>query len=287
MKTALKIILGLVVLLAIAGAIGFAFVDGIVERVVEEGGTRATGVETKLGGADVGILSGELALDELVIANPAGFSQDPFLRLGVARAGWENRSLTSDTIEVRELVLDGVALRLEKGGQGSNWGAILANLEKMSGDKPSEPEPEGKKKTLHVGRIEIRDVKATLTLSGVPIGAGQYEVVVPRVTLDEFRTDGSTSEVVGKLTRALLQAILEATVEGGANLLPKDILADLGGKLDDLRGELEGRAESVLEDARKKVEDAIKGAAPKDSEAQKQVDEALKGVGDLFKKKQE
>lgn len=285
MKTAVKITLGLVVLLVIAAAIAFAFVDSIVENVVEQGGTRATGVETTLGGADVGIFSGDLALDDLVIANPPGFTPEPFLQLRVARAGWENRSLTSDTIEVRQLVLDGVALRLEKGAQGSNWGTILANLEKLGGEKPSDPAPKGPTKTLHVTRIEIRDVKASLTLSGVPLGAGTYEVLVPLVTLDEFRSDGSTTEVVGKLTRALLHAILDATVKGGANLLPKDILADLGGKLDDLRADMETRADDLLDDVRKQAEETLDAILPKDDATKKQVDDALKGLGDRFKKK--
>jgi len=259
MKILLRVLLvGLLLLLLAVGA-GWFFLDSLVARGIEKGSTYATGVETKVDGVDASFLSGHFGIDGLSLANPPGFRPEPFFRLNTAHATWQNGTILSDRIEMDELVVDGVDMNLERTGAGTNYGTILDHLEKLSGGKTGEkaPKPEGGKQ-LTIKRIEIKNVRAALHLSGVPLGSGSAEVKIPSIVLQDFKSDGDTTKIVAQLTRELLQAILEQV-----SSLSPELLKDLKKSLDALEGGIE-----------KDAKDALKG-----------LEGALKGAGGLFDKK--
>lgn len=260
MKLLLRAGFVLVALVLLVLGLAFIFVDSIVRASIAKGGTYATGVPTTLESADVGLVDGKLALDGLKIANPEGFTSPAFLTLGSVRAGWENRSLVSDAIAIDEIAIDGVTLDLERANGRTNFGAILDHLEKVSGGK-AEPEPGadagGKKRTLTVKRVVVENVRASVHLAG--LGTGPMSVTVPKVEIRDFQSDGSTTEIVGKLLAAIVPAILEATIDSGG--VPAELKKELEGQLDRWKGEYE------------KAKETLKG-----------LEGTLDGVKDLFKK---
>jgi len=262
MKILKRGLLVLFILLVVGAGGVIVFLDPLVKTAVEKGATFATGVETKVGSVDASPFSGHFGLRELTVANPPGFSSDPFLHLGTAGASWQNGTILSNTIEMDQLLVQDVEVHLERAGSGTNYGKILDNLGKLSsgGGQPQKPEPEAKGgKNLHIKKIEIRNVRAGLRMPGLPA----MEVKVPSVVIDDFRSDGSTQEIVGKLTRQILQSILNSVLSAGKDIFPADVVKDLGQGLSNLGGALGSSAK-----------DALKG-----------VEGALKGAGDLFKKK--
>jgi hypothetical protein len=271
MKILLRVVIGLVVLVVLVFAGVLVFLDPLVKGGIEKGATYATGTETKVGSVDASVFAGRFGMKELSIANPVGFRSEPFLHLGSARAEWDNGTILSDEIAMGTLALDGVDLNLESAGGKTNYGAILANLEKLSG-KESKPadSTSAKAKTLTVKRIEIKNIKAGLHLSDSPIGNASMNVIVPLVAIDDFRSDGSTSEIVGKLTRALVEAVLNGALDAGKGVFPAEILKDLSGNLQKIETQLQGDAKEIL----KQIGVDAKGA-----------EQSLKGVGDLLKGK--
>jgi hypothetical protein len=89
------------------------------------------------------------------------------------------------------------------------------------------------------------------------------DVKVPSIVIEDFRSDGSTTEIIGKLTRKVLQSILESVLKAGKDIFPSDIVKDLGSGL-------------------KGVGDAL-GTGTKD--AAQGLQDVFKGAGDLFMKK--
>lgn len=264
MKIVLRLFAFLVVLAVLVVGAAVLFQDRLIAGAIEKGGTHGTGVETRIDGVDAGLFSGRLELDGLTLAEPPGFdAEKPFLQLGSGRAKWENRSLLGDRIEVEELVLDGIEIDLERNAQGSNWGVIVANLERLSKGGEREAEPAGGKKELAIRRLELLRIRASLRVSGLPVGDGVYAVDVPRVVLEDFESDGSTSEMIAKLFATVIDAILEATVAGGGNL-PKELLRDLEKGLeglgDDVRGEVRKQAEKALEGLDPELKKGAEGA---------------------------
>lgn len=278
MLAAVKLILRgaliLVALLVVLVAGVFLFFDRIVATSIEKGATYATGVETKVGGIDASPFAGSLSIDDLSVANPPGFRDEPFVSLASTRASWENGTILSDSIHVREFALDGVVVNLERTGGKTNYGTILDHVEKLSPPGSQAPtksgESSGGSRELKIDRLVIRNVRTSLHLSGIAGAAGSYQVEVPEIVLKDFNSRGSTGEIVAKLTRAVIEALLSSSLKAGRNVFPDDLLKDLGGQLEGLEKVLGDQAEGMLKDLGSGLGDAKK---------------TLKDVGGLFKDK--
>lgn len=257
MKILGRVLLVVLLLALLLVGAGWFFLDSLIEKGIEEGGTYATGVETKVDGVDASFFSGRFGLEGLSLANPPGFREEPFFQMKSAQAAWQNGTIFSDRIEMDELVLDGVDVSLERTGSGTNYGVILDHLEKLSPKKKGEEKaPEAGGKQLTIRKIEIRNVHAGLHLSGVPLASGSAGLDIPSIVIEDFRSDGDMKEIVGQLTRALLKAILEQVLVLGGDLFPADMLKDLGRNL----GDLEGTIDSGVKEALKGIEGALKDA---------------------------
>jgi len=265
MKILRRLLLVVVALVLIVVLGVWLCLDSLVATGIEKGATFATGVETKVDKVDASVFAGHFGIEGLSLANPPGFRPEPFFQMKTARAAWQNGSIVSDRIQMDELVLDGVDVSLERTDSGTNYGKILDHLDKLSGGKeekkPESPESKGGKQ-LTIKKIEVKNVHVSLHLSGVPLASGSTDLNIPSLVINDFRSDGSTTEIVAQLTKELLKAILHEVVALGGSL-PKDLLKDLDQGLKGLGDSVEGRAK-----------DALKG-----------FEGSLKGVGGIFDKK--
>lgn len=269
MRIVVRVAIGLVLLLVLALGLVWIFQGSVVKAAIQRGGGWATGVETRVDDVSAGLLGGQLELEELTLANPPGFGAEPFFALRAAKADWDSRSLLGDEIHVRELALDGLALRIERNASGTNYGKILDHA-RSKGGKPAEPEPEaGSKKTLVVDRIVLRDLSAELILADLPISTGPLKVTVPRLEIKDFRSDGETHEIIGNLLAQIVDQALAASLEAGQGIFPADLAKDLQRQL-----------EKNVEDAKSTLEGVLKGDAKSVQDAGKQ----LEGLKDIFGK---
>lgn len=261
-------LIALVGLMLLVGA-GWFFASRVARVAVERAGTRALGVETRLAHLDLGILSGELDLGELSVANPAGFTAPNFLSLSKGRFEVSLGTLTSDRVEAPLLELSGLELSLEKRAGRTNYGAILEHLEKMSGGGAETEEPkEGGGKSFLLHEVVLRDVRAHVDL--LPQGG---ELTVVDVTLPELRLHdiGEGGAPLSAIVGEIVQALLAAVVEAGAGRIPDEVLSELRSRLADLSIDAEALEEIIegiggpggLGGASGKVEEAIKDAGGK------------------------
>lgn len=262
MKLLVRLVIVLLVLaLLLAGGV-VVFFDGLVKGAVEKGGSYATGVPVTLEGVDAALMSGSFDMNGLNVANPEGFRPEPFLRLGQAHAAWQNGTVLSDAIVIDEFRIDGVTLNLERNDERSNFGVILDSVGRLSpgqgdsgGDaKPSEGDSKGGRK-LTIRRIVLRDVNAAVHVTALGGAVPSASVRVPEVVIENFQSDGSTTEIVGQLTGAIVQAILDATGKAGAGVLPADMMKDLRGQVD----AIQSRARSALDEAKRDLGGAVDG----------------------------
>jgi hypothetical protein len=136
-KTGSRIALIAGALVLVVG-IGLAVVLGqlgrLIEKGVESGGPPVTGTDVSLGSARVSIFSGEGSLNGLRIANPKGFSDGDAFNLGRVAIAIDPKSVTSDVVHIRSVVIDGPQLLAEFDEAGhSNLGAILDHVKKVAG----------------------------------------------------------------------------------------------------------------------------------------------------------
>lgn len=257
MKTALKIVVGLLVLLVIAAVVAFVFLrsnaDTIAERLIERGGTRALGVETTVDAAKVGLGDGSLAIDGLAVANPpigagageAGYASERFLTLENGAVSIDPRTIADavrgGTAVIPELTLSGITVNLERVGGASNYRQILDNLGAFEkGGEPAPPEEGGA--NVVVRRLTLSDITVNARYNpgpGLGALAGQVaeiadvSVSVPEITLTDIGTAEPIS--VAELTGVVVKALLEASANAAGEQLPGDLRETLRNQLANLR----------------------------------------------------
>lgn len=306
-KLLLVLVILVVLLVVIAGFALFSYIDTAAKKGIEKGGTYALGVPTTLGSADVGIMSGTFAMNDLKVANVQGFPGPHFFSLGDGSVAVSFDSLRGDTIVLPHLKLDAIDVRLEKKDGATNYNVILDNLKKVSGgsgDKPApQPAPSGDEKKFVVNDLSITKVTVHVDLmeSG---SAGAALVPLQKITIPieaiKLQNVGKTGEGVAgsgvtmsELANIIVQAVIGAAVENGGGVIPAEILGDLKGKLAALGdlskldmkvlGDVKGTVEDLTKaagDAQKKVEDAVK-------QGEKAIDDVKKGLEGLIPKKKE
>ncbi|HLO39602.1 MAG TPA: hypothetical protein VK176_01165 [Phycisphaerales bacterium] len=294
MKKLIVLVVLLVVLLAAAAVAVLVYADRAVKVAVEKGGTYAMGVDTKLGNASVGVLSGRLGLNDLVISNPAGYKSDRFFGMGSTNVAVSLPSLRQPVIEVPTLALEDITINLEKANGKANYQVILDNLKRFesgSGGKGEEKPQAGEEKRFVIKDLSIRNVKVHVDL--LPEGGQLTTLNIPidAVELKDVGTAGKgvpLSELANIIVKALLSTIADKT----GTLLPGEILGDLRGglaqlaNLDQLGITLQSKvgeeAQKLLDNAGKQIdkaaEDLKKKADDAVNDATKKVEEGLKNL---------
>ena len=291
MKRPLRIVVGLVLVLGVAGVGAALLVDSLAKQAVVRGGTHALGVETSLESASIGLVSGQFGLEGLAIANPPGFERPDFFTLRSARLELPLGSLLESRVTIPALELEGIAVDLERNSRGTNYGVILDNLSRFeSGAK--EPRGEGGEtagggKTYVVQKLVIRDVRASVNL--VPAGGDltKLSLAVPEIVVEDLASDMTMPQ----LCALVVKVVIRAAIQAGQGVVPGEILADLRGRMDGLsdvaRAGIEeelGKLESGLREHAKKLGPEAEKAL---DEASGKLDEALDGLFDKKKKDKE
>jgi len=216
-------------LLFAALAAFFVSFDRIAGASIERGASYALGVDTQVGFIRVGFLTGTLRIGSLRIDNPPGFESKRLLELGDARLEVSLNSLQQPVVEVPSFALEGVTVSLEKAQGASNFGKVLANLERFerSGSPPpGEAEEAGSAKRFVVHEVVIRDVSAHVEHTEGIGALGAIDVTVPEIRLANVGAHNAKGVVLSELTNILMKAIFQAIVKQGTNL-PDFLAADL------------------------------------------------------------
>jgi hypothetical protein len=224
----------LVVLLIAIGVFG----GSLVKKAVQVAGTSALKVPVAVSGADLSVLGGTVGLRGLQIDNPPGYQHKKLLTLGSARVSVNVRSLLSDTVHIRQIILDGVDLTLEQKGLGSNLQDILHNL-------PKSDQPQAKEKKLQIDLLEIRNIKVEAKLLPVPGKADTVPLKLSTIRMTDLGKNGPLD--AAGLTAKVLLAIAGGIAEQGTGLLPKDLVGGMSSALNKTaeagRGLLKGAAD--------------------------------------------
>ena len=134
--------LAAVLLVVIGVAVVYFRLSSIVEYAVESQGSKQMNLKTELDGASVGLLGGEVGLDELKIANPPGFTAPHLFTLGGVDVKVPWRELRGNPKRVSSLTLDKPRLVVERGADGRfNFKAAIDQMPKPPGPPPTEPGP--------------------------------------------------------------------------------------------------------------------------------------------------
>jgi len=220
----LAIVAGLLVLLV---SVPLLYVDSIAKDALQEGASETFGTKTTVGSVSLGLVSGRVGLSKFRVRNPDGWEEDQFFRIGNGSFAVSWRQFLEDEVEVPELILEDIEVSLEKRGGQSNYGEVLAHMER----RPAPPPDESGKRFV-IRDLRIRNVAADLRL-GVVVGVGKHlEVQIPEIRLRNVGSDTEGGMLVSQLWSTVMRAVLVAVVrEGGgvAGFITRDLAGNLGG----------------------------------------------------------
>jgi hypothetical protein len=247
MKKVITILFVLLIILVLAGVTAAFFLGSIVKKGVETVGPQVAKVEVKLDSAALSLLSGSATLKGLLVGNPPGFDSPSAIKVGEISVGLEPRSVFSDKIVVHSISVIAPEITLH-GLRGDNLNKILQNIQASTGGGGSVQKqpggPAGPGKKMQVDDLIIKDGKVNLVLPMV----GAAALALPEIHLTNVGKDSggvTAPELSARVMKAILDAASAAAASAGAD--PAKLLQ--GGTKD----------------------------------GTKQLDKALKGVGNLLK----
>ena len=292
-KLAVIVVLLLIVLAGIAFAWALNHVDELARQGVEYSATQSLGVETTLAGLDIGFFRGTCEIDNLAVANPPGYDSDPFLSLKHGEVALTYNTLREKTVELPYLTLTGATMNLHKQGEGGNYQVIMDNIGRNKTETPAEPT--GYEKGYVIRTLTIKDVTANVTTD--ILGKTSVSVPIPEIVLKDVGSESDYGAQLAEVTDTIVRAILLEVVRNGVGVLPKELLGQLTGGLEEL-GPIANIPAQAIGDATKIAEslsDAGKALLDKDGSPEKAVEKVgeavgdaknvVEGIGGLFKKK--
>lgn len=244
MKTAIKIVLGVLVL-AIAA---FLIIPGqIIKFGVETFGSKALGVDVQVESIDLAFTKGSAEIRNLSVANPEGFKQPHVISIGRIQYQMDPKSVTTDQVVINRIQVDDAAFTYERGANGDNLTALQRNLEKNVGTssntdtKETEMKPastKGEQAAVLIEVVEINNPKLHLAVDGLPGDKTTIGMKTVRMANIGGKDSGtSPAEALAQVLKPILAA---------ANLASVSRLRDMGmGAVDSVRDAGKGAVDSV------------------------------------------
>lgn len=266
MKILKWVLLGLVAVVIIGLVVFWVTLDRVVRRTVEAQATKSLATQTTLDGASVAPIRGKLALDDLKIDSPAGFTAEHILTLDGVNMEVSYGELRQDPVRVSSVRIKQPTLVLEVKD------LTKTNIQALMDQIPKGPEPTGEEKPVNliIGTLAVEDatvlvrpgiqglpqeIKLTLpTLQMTDVGTGEgnqngaaiKDVVM--LVLTEMASKAADSDQIPPELRQLLALDvkqLTARLQQELNVQIEKVSQELGKKLG---GELGTVVGDVLKD---------------------------------------
>ncbi len=235
-KTASRFAIAGVVLVAVLAAGAAVFLGQLgrlIEQGVEQHGPGLTGTDVALGGASVSLFSGEGELKNLRIGNPEGYSDDRAFDLGRIRIAIDPKSVASDVVHIRQLVVDGPKLLAEFDPAGrNNLKTILNHVKAAAGGGTSttrESSSAGAGKKVIIDELRFENAEARALAPSLNL---DKTLKLPPVVLKNLgaRQGGAAA---ADIANQVLKPIIDATVTAATREYVKAQKAKLGDKAKD------------------------------------------------------
>ena len=255
-KILIRVGVGLAVL-AILALVGVSlFLDRGIKHGIETFGPALTKVSITLEGVSLSILSGTGSVNGLVVGNPEGYKTPHAMRLASARLSVQPSSILADKVVIRSISVQGAELTFEGDLKGNNLSQIQKNVEAATGGGAAArnaSESSGGGVKLQVDDFVFAG--ANVTVNSSLLAGRSVTLSLPEIHLTELGR-GPEGITAADLTRVLCSQITLETLQAVTKELSRAGKEVLDGATESAKGSLD------------------------------QGQKAVRGVTDLFKKKQ-
>jgi hypothetical protein len=229
MKKAVKILVGVLVVLVVVLIAAELALDTVLLKGFNTAAPGALGVSASLDNASLSMVRGRATLEGLHIGNPPGFNTDGLLDLASVSMRLDNASLLTDTIVIKEIAIDGLVVTYEKGLLNNNLSALIESLSDVEKDQEAGKEQDDDKpaKKVVIEKLSIIGSQMNFSITGA---MGQsIPLPLPPITLTNLgkETEGLTVvEAIDHVLRAIAGAA--GTAIAGSSKLIGDAFGAIG-----------------------------------------------------------
>ena len=223
MKRLFKVVLLLFVAVVVTIVVLLNFFGGaVIRKSVNLVGPQILGVPVTLEDANLALLRGKVRLKGLRVGNPEGFKTDSLFDLAELAIDLDVKSLGTDTIHIRRILIDGPGITYERGLTSSNIGKLLEQLEPKEqpagGEKPAEqpaPAEEGGTKVV-IDQFVLSNAKLNVSITGAAGLAAP--IPLPTIELKDIgkEEEGATfASVIGDVVKAIAGTVTSVLTGAG------------------------------------------------------------------------
>jgi len=229
MKKKLYIVLGVIagVILVVYLVLIF-FVGSLVTTAVNRYGPQLAKTDVHLTEAHISPLSGEGSLDQLIVANPPGWSKNNAFSLKSIHVAVAPSTIFSDHVVIKEIVIDSPEILYETRVLTSNIGDIVKGLQ----HDQSRGTTDAKTKSGATIKFEVDHLLVkggTIKLSVA--GAAAVPLTMPTIDLHDLGKDGgiTSTQLATLITETLLKTVVQSAAGAANKVVPGDLLKSAEG----------------------------------------------------------
>jgi len=185
----MKFIIKLIIILVLVSIVGIVVLYFSLNKIVVKGvttfGPQLTLTEVTLEESNISLFSGTGELKGFIIGNPKGFSSNDALTFDRIKVSIDVKSIFSDNILIKEILIDGPKISYELAGKKSNLKAILDNMDSLAKEeekaKKIESETKGTEKKVIIDLLKITNGKIDLAVTA--LGGKGVSLGLPDITV--------------------------------------------------------------------------------------------------------
>jgi len=245
-----KIILAGIIVIIIIAVFLLNNINPIVKKGVETGGSKVLNTPVTLNNSDISVFSGSGALVGLTIGNPSGFKTEYAFQLKKVQVDLDVKSVTSDTIHIKNILIDAPSIIFEGGFGKSNLSQLLANAKAFGGggttgaETKNEAKNDSPQKKMLIDHVTIAN--GSISVSMNLLQGQKLTVPLPTLELSDIGKDGNTNaaKAMEEILTAITQAVIPA-IQSGLGTLDIDKKLQETGKA--LQEEVQGGVQEKLD----------------------------------------
>ena len=234
---------GIIVVVIVAAAVLMVGnINTIIKKGVEKGGPLLLKAPVSLSSVDLDLKSGAGQFKGLTIGNPDGYNTAYAFRLGNLEIDLDIKSVTSDKIHIKKIIIDGPEITYEqKVGGKSNLDQLQENIKSLSSseskDEKSGSGSQGKKMQIDYVKVENANISVSMdALQGEKLTVPIRPFELKNIGKNKDRT---VADAMGILLKELNRAVLPAVTQAASGY--QKMLQRKAGKVqEDAKKQLEG-----------------------------------------------
>lgn len=206
---AIKVILGIIVVLIVLAGVGgyFAYknMDGLVQSTIETVGSELTETQVSVGEVKLTLAQGRAELHNISIANFAGYTQPTIFSLDKIALQIDPLTISNPVIVIDEILVDGALLTVEhKGLSDTNIETLMDNVQANSTSTSSSSSGGGNAPKFMVKKLSLTNI--SMNIVSKQVGSESLGLKdIQRSNLGSLNK-GLTAE---ELAQALMQPVLD------------------------------------------------------------------------------